>query len=69
MQNRELKALIQNRAEDIGIKGVMHLTTKCDLNYERVSKVWQGSTSAKLADFDHVASVLGLEVKFVIKGE
>ena len=68
MENRELKRLIQEKAEDLNINGVMALTEKCDLSYERVSRVWSGSVSAKLSDVSHVADVLGMKIKFVDKG-
>ena len=65
MQNKELKDIIQNQAVKMDIKGVMELTSMCDLSYERVSKVWRGDTSTKLADVALVADVLGLKIKFV----
>ena len=46
----------------------MALTEKCDLSYERVSRVWSGSVNAKLSDVAHVAGVLGLKIKFVSEG-
>ena len=67
MQNRELKRIMQEAAEDLGYTGVMELTKDCDLSYERVSKVYRGSTSSKLSDVAHVASILNLKIKFVIK--
>lgn len=69
MENRELKRIIQEKAEDEGIVGVMALVKLCDISYERVSRVWGGSVSAKLSDVAHVANVLGLRIKFVSKGE
>ena len=69
MKNRELKRIIQEATEDAGIKGVMALTELCDISYERVSRVYGGSVSAKLSDVAHVADVLGLKIKFVSKGE
>ena len=68
MKNRELKRIIQEATEDAGIKGVMALTELCDISYERVSRVYGGSVSAKLSDVAHVADVLGLKIKFVSKG-
>jgi len=68
MKNRELKRIIQEATEDAGIKGVMALTELCDISYERVSRVYGGSVSAKLSDVAHVADVLGLQIKFVSKG-
>ncbi len=67
MQNKELKQIIQTQAIKKDINGVMALTELCDLSYERVSRVWSGSTSAKLSDVAHVADVLGLKIKFVSK--
>ncbi len=69
MQNKELKEIIQTQAIKKDINGVMALLKLCDLSYERVSRVWSGSTSAKLSDVAHVANVLGLKIKFVDKGE
>ncbi len=69
MENRELKHIIQDAAEDKNIKGVMDLVGRCDISYERVSRVWSGSVSAKLCDVAHVAGVLGMKIKFVSLGE
>jgi hypothetical protein len=69
MENRELKRIMHEAAEDLGYKGVMELTDACNLSYERVSRVYGGSVSAKLSDVAHVADVLGLKIKFVGKGE
>ena len=71
MKNRELKRLIQETSEDLGIHGVMALSKivkkEKDLNYERVSKVWQGSLVTKFSDVIAVADVLGMEIKIVDK--
>lgn len=69
MENRELKRIMHEATEDAGIKGVMALTELCDISYERVSRVYGGSVSAKLSDVAHVADVLGLKIKFISKGE
>jgi len=69
MENRELKRIIQEAAEDRGINGIMELTSLCDISYERVSRVFGGSVTAKLCDVAHVASVLGLKIKFVEIGK
>ena len=69
MENLELKTIIRTAAINKGIDGVMALTKECDLSYERVSRVYGGSVSAKLSDVAHVADVLGLKIKFVDKGE
>ena len=68
MKSRELKRIVQERAEDKGIKSVMALTEMCDISYERVSRVYGGSVSAKLSDVAHVADVLGLKITFISKG-
>lgn len=68
MTNQELKQIIQQAAVKNNINGVMALTEKCDLSYERVSRVWSGSVNAKLSDVAHVADVLGLKIKFISKG-
>ena len=67
MENAELKMIIRTAAAKRGIDGVMALTEECDLSYERVSRVWGGSVSAKLSDVAHVADVLGLKIKFINK--
>jgi len=46
----------------------MALTELCDISYERVSRVYSGSVSAKLSDVAHVADVLGMKIKFISKG-
>jgi hypothetical protein len=69
MENKELKKIIRQAALNNDINGVMELTKSCDLSYERVSRVWGGSTTAKLSDVAHVADKLGLKLKFVSKGE
>lgn len=73
MNNKELRAIIQNAAEENNIKGVMKLSElvkkEKGLSYERVSRVWSGSTSAKLSDVADIADVLGLKIKFIALGE
>ena len=69
MENAELKKIIRTAAAKSGIDGVMALTEECDLSYERVSRVYGGSVSAKLSDVAHVADVLGLKIKFIDKGD
>ena len=73
MKNRELRRLIQDTAEDLGITGVMALSKivkkEKGLNYERVSKVWQGSITTKLSDVVDVTDVLGMKIKFISKAE
>ena len=67
--DESLKEIIQGAAKRAGFNGVMALSRSCDLSYERVSRVYGGSVSAKLSDVAHVASVLGLKIKFVKLGE
>jgi hypothetical protein len=69
MTNQELKESIRTAAVKAGVNGVMELTRMCDISYERVSRVWAGSTSAKISDVAHVADVLGFGIKFVKKGD
>lgn len=69
MNNEKLKKIIRDAAQAKDIGGVMELTTLCDLSYERVRKVWGGDVSTKMVDVVHVADVLGLEIKFVSRGE
>jgi hypothetical protein len=67
MENLELRNIIRTAALKKDIAGVMALTEICDLSYERVSRVWSGSVSAKLSDVAHVADKLDLKIKFVGK--
>jgi hypothetical protein len=71
--SEELRAIIQDASKDQGIKGVMKLSElvkkEKGLSYERVSRVWSGSTSAKLSDVADIADVLGLKIKFIALGE
>lgn len=73
MENNELKTIIRTAALKNNIDGVMALTRlvkkEKGLNYERISRVWHGSTNAKLCDVSDVADTLGLKIKFVSKGE
>ena len=69
MENKELKKIIQTQAVKLDITGVMQLTDMCELSYERVSKVWRGDTTAKIADVALVAGKLGLKIKFVSEGK
>ena len=65
---RELKAIVQNAAEDAGIKGVMELARlvkdEKGLSYERVSRVWGGSTTAKFSDVEDVLDVLFVRINW-----
>ena len=62
---RELKAIVRNAAEDMGITGVMALNEICtNLTYERVSRVWHGNTSAKFCDVEYVLNILNLKVRW-----
>ncbi len=67
MENLELRSIIRTAALKKDIAGVMALTEICDLSYERVSRVWSGSVSAKLSDVAHIADKLALKIKFVGK--
>lgn len=69
MENTELEQIIRQAALDNDVTGVMDLVSKCDISYERVSRVWSGSVNAKLCDVAHVADVLGMKIKFVSSGE
>ena len=69
MDNKELRESIRTAALKAGVEGVMELTRMCDISYERVSRVWCGSTSAKISDVAHVADILGFSIKFVKKGD
>ena len=69
MNNKELRESIRAAALKAGVEGVMELMRMCDISYERVSRVWSGSTSAKISDVAHVADILGFSIKFVKKGD
>ena len=62
---KELRTIVRDAADDIGIKGVMALNELCsDLTYERVSRVWHGNTSAKFCDVEYVLNVLNIKVRW-----
>ena len=62
---RELRTIVRDAADDVGIEGVMALNALCvDLSYERVSRVWHGNTSAKFSDVEYVLNILNIKVKW-----
>lgn len=62
---RELRTIVRDAADDVGITGVMALNELCiDLTYERVSRVWHGNTSAKFCDVEYVLNVLNIKVRW-----
>jgi len=62
---KELRAIVRDAADDKGIKGVMALNKLCtELTYERVSKVWHGSITAKFCDVEYVLSILSIKVRW-----
>ena len=54
-----ISKMVQDAAEDYGIKGVMELTNHCELKYPRVKKVWEGNLNAKVGDYIIVMESLG----------
>tara|TARA_R110000787_G_scaffold268297_1_gene374760 strand:- start:226 stop:432 length:207 start_codon:yes stop_codon:yes gene_type:complete len=62
---RELRTIVRNAADDVGIDGVMALNELCvELSYERVSRVWHGNTSAKFCDVEYVLNILNVKVRW-----
>ena len=62
---RELRTIVRDAADDLGIQGVMALNELCvELSYERVSRVWHGNTSAKFCDVEYVLNILNIKVKW-----
>ena len=62
---KELRVIVRDAAEDMGIMGVMALDKLCTkLTYERVSRVWHGNTSAKFCDVEYVLNVLNVKVRW-----
>ena len=62
---RELRTIVRNAADDVGIDGVMALNELCvELSYERVSRVWHGNTSAKFCDVEYVLNILNIKVRW-----
>ena len=62
---KELRTIVRDAADDVGIKGVMALSDACDeLSYERVSRVWHGNTSAKFCDVEYVLNTLNIKVRW-----
>ena len=59
----KIKEAVQKAAIDNGINGVMEMGAHCGLSYARVFKVWNGDTSAKIADVITVLSSMGLQLK------
>lgn len=65
---KELRTIVRDAADDMGIGGVMALNKLCtELTYERVSKVWHGNTSAKFCDVEYVLSVLNITIRWSAK--
>lgn len=60
----DLSEAVRKAAEENGVGGVMDLSERCDLSYERVSRVWRGDKSAKIADVELVMKKLGYVVSF-----
>ena len=62
---KELRTIVRDAAEDMGIMGVMALDKLCtELTYERVSRVWHGNTSAKFCAVEYVLNVLNVKVRW-----
>ena len=62
---KELRTIVRDAAEDMGIMGVMALDKLCtELTYERVSRVWHGNTSAKFCDVEYVLNILNVKVRW-----
>ena len=60
----ELINAVRMAAEDSGITGVMELTRHCGLSYERTRRIWEGDTTAKVADVQKVMESMGYTIKY-----
>lgn len=60
----ELINAVRTAAEANGITGVMALTERCGLSYERTRRIWSGDTSAKVADVQTVMESLGYSITY-----
>ena len=60
---------IQKAMVDNDIKGALQLSELTGVSYERTLRLIKGSESVKLIDVVKTAEALGLEFKFVKKGE
>ncbi len=61
-----IKQAVRKAAIDNNISGVMEMVEHTGLSYARVFKVWNGDSSAKLADVVTVLSSLGLKLKIEV---
>ena len=61
----DLKKAVRKAAIDAGIDGIMELTKRCGLSYERTKKVWDGEPSCKIMDVEKVLNCLGRTVTYV----
>ena len=55
---------VRMAAEDNGITGVMKLTRHCGMSYERTKRIWNGDTTAKVADVQKVMESLGYKITY-----
>lgn len=60
----ELMKAVRVAAENSGITGVMELTRHCGLSYERTRRIWEGDTTAKVADVQAVMESMGYTIKY-----
>ena len=60
----ELINAVRMAAEDSRITGVMALTRHCGLSYESTKRIWNGDTSAKVADVHTVMDSLGYAITY-----
>ena len=60
----ELINAVRMAAENSGITGVMELTRHCGLSYERTRRIWEGDTTAKVADVQTVMESLGYAITY-----
>ena len=66
-----IKEAVQKAAIDNGIGGIMEMSVRCGLSYERTVRVWKGDNNAKIADVITVLSSVGLKLRIetISKGE
>ena len=63
-----IKQAVRKAAIDNNIDGVMEMVKHTGITYARMHKVWNGDSSAKIADVITVLSSLGLRLA-IEKGE
>lgn len=58
----EISEAVKKAAKDNGIDGVLAMAEHCGIPYPRLSRIWRGDNSAKLADVHVALKSLGLKL-------